>query len=94
MRARPPQRANLFRSGDLLHSPLASLLGPLDLDGVDTLELASLFVLDKVSGRDAVLSRVISPMSDDFGMTVIRSFNTGKGRPRIVGGSRSRRLGK
>lgn len=79
------------RTHDLLHLPRSSgVLCPLDSDGVEPDELAVL-VLDKVLGRDRVLSRVVPKVGADLGVSIVDSEHPRERRPRVVSSPRRRR---
>ena len=66
----------MFRTGNLAHLPSpAVVFGPLDSDCRKTLEVAFL-VLDKLLGRDTVLSRVFAKVRRDFGVTIVDTEDT------------------
>jgi hypothetical protein len=69
------------------------ILGPLDANGHQALELA-LVVQDKFFGRDAVLARVLAKVRSDFGVTIVDAEDTRPSWPRVVTGSTGRRLRK
>ena len=66
----------MFRTGNLAHLPSPTVVfRPLDSDCGETLEVAFL-VLDKLLGRDAVLSRVFAKVRRDFGVTIVDTEDT------------------
>ena len=66
------RREELLRAGDLHHLPAASdVLGPLDAQSVEALELA--FLDDELRGRDALLTRVLVKVRRNLVVAVLRA---------------------
>ena len=83
---------DFFAALDLFHVPAAACgLGPLDTDGLDTLDV-TLAVINELLGHDAVLTRVLAHVSLDLSVTVVDTVDARPLRPGVVAGTLRRRL--
>jgi hypothetical protein len=77
-------REKLLTALDVLHIPTArGGLGPLNTNGVDSLDVA-VAVIDEVLRHNAVLARVFAHVGLDFVVTVVRAEDTGPLWPWVV----------
>jgi len=85
-------REELLAALNLLHVPTTrSTLGPLNTDGVDSLDFATA-VIDELLRKDTVLTGVLTHVSLDLGVTIVDTVDAGPLGPGVVTSTLSRRL--
>ena len=86
------KQLTLLGAGHFRHLPCAGvILGPLNANGVEALELA-VAVGNKLFGRDAVFSRIFAKVAGDLGVAVVDTEDARPCWPRVVGASACWRL--